>query len=35
MSYLDLFATVIFIWAWWHQHCTSKILANLRKDKTG
>ncbi|CAH1970472.1 unnamed protein product [Acanthoscelides obtectus] len=35
ITLFDVCVAVTFMWAWWHQHCTSKILANLRKDKKG
>ncbi|XP_023016003.1 polyprenal reductase [Leptinotarsa decemlineata] len=35
LSYIDIFAILLFIWAWWHQHKTTKILAGLRKNEKG
>ncbi|KAG5882537.1 hypothetical protein JTB14_038148 [Gonioctena quinquepunctata] len=35
LSSLDIFAILLFIWAWRQQHVTTKILANLRKNKKG
>lgn len=35
LSHFDFVACIIFIWAWWHQHTTTKILADLRKNKKG
>ncbi|XP_060530279.1 polyprenol reductase [Cylas formicarius] len=34
-TYWDIFATVLFIWAWWRQYVCTEILANLRKNKKG
>ncbi|GJQ64918.1 hypothetical protein Trydic_g7087 [Trypoxylus dichotomus] len=31
----ELFATYLFLWAWWHQYKVTVILANLRKDEKG
>ncbi|KAJ8949665.1 hypothetical protein NQ314_008126 [Rhamnusium bicolor] len=33
ITYVNIFAILLFIWAWWHQHTTTKILANLRRNK--
>ncbi|CAH1159397.1 unnamed protein product [Phaedon cochleariae] len=35
LSYTDIAAVIIFLWAWWHQHKTTKILADLRKNEKG
>ncbi|KAJ8966460.1 hypothetical protein NQ317_011447 [Molorchus minor] len=32
---IDIFSIFLFLWAWWHQHTTTKILADLRKNKEG
>ncbi|XP_044255995.1 polyprenol reductase-like [Tribolium madens] len=32
---IDLFAIMFFLWAWYHQHVATVILANLRKNKKG
>ncbi|KAI4462843.1 dfg10 protein [Holotrichia oblita] len=35
LNVMDLFATYLFLWAWWHQYKVTVILANLRKDGEG
>lgn len=35
LTVLDCLAIALFLWAWWHQYTTSKILADLRKNKNG
>ncbi|XP_018579620.1 polyprenol reductase [Anoplophora glabripennis] len=35
ISKLDIAVIIVFMWAWWHQHLATRILANLRKDKKG
>lgn len=35
LNKLDLIASVIFLWAWYHQHKCTVILANLRKNDKG
>ncbi|KAJ8919447.1 hypothetical protein NQ315_016547 [Exocentrus adspersus] len=35
ISKVDIFVIILFMWAWWHQHVATKILANLRKDEKG
>ncbi|KAK9738635.1 3-oxo-5-alpha-steroid 4-dehydrogenase [Popillia japonica] len=35
LNVLDLFATYLFLWSWWHQYQVTVILANLRKDDEG
>ncbi|GLV35567.1 uncharacterized protein CBL_01283 [Carabus blaptoides fortunei] len=32
LSCKDIFATMVFLWAWWQQYKATKILANLRKN---
>lgn len=35
LTYVEILAIFIFLWAWWHQYKSSEILANLRKNKKG
>lgn len=35
LSYSELFSIVLFLYAWWHQHICTKLLAALRKNKKG
>lgn len=35
LSWIDFLAVLLFLWAWYHQHVATKILANLRLDSTG
>jgi hypothetical protein len=35
LTLVDVTAVVIFLWAWYHQHVTTVILADIRKDSKG
>lgn len=35
LGFLKVIASVLFLWAWYHQFKANIILGNLRKDKNG